>query len=82
MKHYPPPSHLCPIYDYVNKWDLFYPPPSQIGQCLILGNFYFLKASLRHNRKLEHNRKFEHDRKIGHNEKVGHAWTYVKFEHI
>ena len=46
MKLYPPPFHLCPIYDYVNKWDFFYPPPSQIGQCLILGNFFFLKASL------------------------------------
>ena len=46
MKLYPPPFHLCPIYDYVNKWDFFYPPPSQIGQCLILGNFFFWKASL------------------------------------
>ena len=43
MRHetLPPPFHLCPIYDYENKWDFFYPPPSQIGQCLILGNFFF-----------------------------------------
>ena len=44
MKNNPQP--LCPIFDSVNKWNFFYPPPSQIGKCLILGNFYFLKASL------------------------------------
>ena len=40
MKNYPPPSYLCPIFDYVNKWN-FLPPPSQIGKCLIQGNIFF-----------------------------------------
>ena len=46
MKQLPPSFILCPIFDDVNKWNFFYPPPSQIGKCLILGNFFFLKASL------------------------------------
>ena len=44
MKQLPPSFILCPIFDDVNKWNFFYPPPSQIGKCLILGNFFFFEG--------------------------------------
>ena len=47
MKQLPPSFILCPIFDDVNKWNFFYPPPSQIGKCLILGNFFSRDSDLR-----------------------------------
>ena len=43
----PPSIKICPSFEEVKKGDIFYPPPSCMFQCHLLGNFFlFLKASL------------------------------------
>ena len=42
----PPSIRICPLFGELKKGDYFYPPPSHMDQCLLLSNFFFLKASL------------------------------------
>ena len=42
----PPSIRICPLFDKLKKRDIFYPPPSCMGQCHLPSNFSVAKATL------------------------------------